>query len=80
MKSQTGSITVVQEGRFRLVTPDGRTLLFMLAPGAGLEVQDLLDLEREEADVRVDYDEPASLLAAVARRIHDTTDFRSSRT
>lgn len=41
MQHAFGVITVVQEGRFRLSTRDGRSLLFTLDHGAALEPQDL---------------------------------------
>lgn len=41
MRSDTGFITVVQEGRFRLATDDGRSLLFSLDAHARIEPQDL---------------------------------------
>ena len=37
----SGIITVVQEGRFRLSSDDGRSILFTLASDASLEPQDL---------------------------------------
>jgi hypothetical protein len=37
----SGTITVVQEGRFRLATGDGQSILFALASDATLEPQDL---------------------------------------
>ena len=41
MQHASGIITVVQEGRFRLSTGDGRSLLFTLDRGSRLEPQDL---------------------------------------
>lgn len=80
MKSETGIVTVVQEGRFRLLTPDGRTRLFMLAPDAGVEAQDLPALERDQSAVRVDYEDADALLAAIAIRIQELPEQRTIRT
>lgn len=41
MRHELGTITIVQEGRFRLSSDDGRSLLFILDHGAALEPQDL---------------------------------------
>ncbi len=41
MQTECGIITVVQEGRFRLASDDGRSLLFMLDASARVEPQDL---------------------------------------
>lgn len=41
MRYEIGIITVVQEGRFRLSSDDGRSLLFTLDRHAPLEPQDL---------------------------------------
>jgi hypothetical protein len=40
----SGIVTVVQEGRFRLATDDGRSVLFTLDHRAQIEPQDLPDL------------------------------------
>ncbi len=44
MRHVAGIVTVVQEGRFRLATDDGRSVLFTLAHDAAIEPQDLPDL------------------------------------
>ena len=41
MPTTEGTILVVQEGRFRLLTDDGRGLVFLLASDAAPEPQDL---------------------------------------
>ncbi|CUH11497.1 hypothetical protein JSE7799_00183 [Jannaschia seosinensis] len=41
VRHEFGVITVVQEGRFRLSSDDGRSLLFALDRHAALEPQDL---------------------------------------
>ncbi len=37
----SGIVTVIQEGRFRVATDDGRSVLFTLAHGSPIEPQDL---------------------------------------
>ena len=41
MHSVRGFVSAVQEGRFRLVTDDGRVMPFVLSHKAGAEPQDL---------------------------------------
>lgn len=60
-----GTILVVQESRFRLLTEDGRGLVFLLAHDAPLEPQDLPPLAHRR--VRVDYEESSKLIAGIAR-------------
>lgn len=64
MPSVTGRILLVQESRFRLLTDDGRGMVFLLAYDAPLEPQDLPSLTHRR--VRVDYDESSKLVAGVA--------------
>jgi hypothetical protein len=47
----SGIITVVQEGRFRLSSDDGRSFLFTLSNGAALEPQDLPPLLQARVEV-----------------------------
>jgi hypothetical protein len=46
MQRISGVVTVVQEGRFRMSTDDGRSILFTLHHGAEWEAQDLPSLQR----------------------------------
>ena len=69
MKSARGVISIVQEGRFRLVTHDGRVLPFLLSHKAAAEPQDLPPLMRAAKRVRVDYTEARHLISGVAHRI-----------
>lgn len=64
MPSVTGRILLVQESRFRLLTDDGRGMVFLLGYDAPLEPQDLPFLTHRR--VRVDYDESSKLVAGVA--------------
>jgi hypothetical protein len=77
MQSAEGVITLVQEGRFTLVTDGGRVMHFLLAHDASLEPQDLPPLERDQRRVRVDYTEPSRLIAHVAHTLR-TADGRST--
>lgn len=70
MQQMRGIITAVQEGRFQLRTPEGRTRLFELSHKAPVEPQDLPELYRAGADVVVSYRAADDLIANVA---HDVT-------
>ena len=69
MQSVEGVITLVQEGRFAVVTDGGRVMNFLLAHDASLEPQDLPSLKRDQRRVRVDYTEPSRLVAHVAHAL-----------
>ena len=74
MQSVEGVITLVQEGRFAVVTDGGRVMNFLLAHDASLEPQDLPSLKRDRRRVRVDYTEPSRLVAHVAHTLRTTDD------
>ncbi len=63
-----GVVTVVQEGRFRLSSDDGRSLLFALDRHAPLEPQDLPALLTRR--VAVAFTEAPGRYALTARDIH----------
>ncbi|MGH7108904.1 MAG: hypothetical protein ACREFK_00605 [Stellaceae bacterium] len=67
MKTVEGVVTLVQEGRFKLVTDGGCVLHFVLAHNAALEPEDLPTLVERQTRVRVAYSRPDHLVAAVAR-------------
>ena len=69
MQSVEGAITLVQEGRFAVVTDGGRVMHFLLAHDASLEPQDLPLLKRDQRRVRVDYTESSRLVAHVAHTL-----------
>jgi hypothetical protein len=69
MQSISGVITMVQEGRFRLLTDEGRVLPFMLSHKARVEPQDLPPLQEKGARVRIGYSDDPRLIASVAHRI-----------
>jgi hypothetical protein len=52
-----GTVTLVQEGRFRLTADDDWSQLFVLGHGAALEAQDLKPLAEAGTRVRVRYRE-----------------------
>lgn len=64
----SGIVTVVQEGRFRLATDDGRSILFTLDASATIEPQDLPDL-LARGRVGVAYSTPTGRKALVAHGI-----------
>ena len=79
MQSVEGVITLVQEGRFELVTDGGRVMHFLLAHDASLEPQDLPALKRDRRRVRVDYTEPSRLVAHVAHTLRTADDALTER-
>ena len=70
MQTMTGIITVVQEGRFRLVADDGKSTLFVLSHKAALEPQDLTGLQNAQKRVTVHYRQDSGRIAGLA---HDIT-------
>lgn len=77
MPSATGTVLLVQEGRFRLLTEDGRGMMFLLAHDAPMEPQDLPPLTGRR--VRVDYEDAPKLVAGVVRdlALFDEEDART---
>lgn len=67
MQTATGTILMVQESRFRLLTDAGQGLAFVLSSSAPFEPQDLLPLAGRRA--RVDYRATPGLLAGEAHDI-----------
>ncbi|MCB4825015.1 hypothetical protein [Roseicella aerolata] len=67
MQTATGTVLAVQESRFRLLTEDGRGLLFLLASDTPLEPQDLPALANRR--VRVRYTQGEQMLAGIAQDI-----------
>ena len=65
-----GTILLTQESRIRLLADDGRGHVFVLAPGAPLEPQDLPSLVG--ARVHIEYETTPRLLAGVIRDIFVT--------
>lgn len=69
MPTVQGYITVVQEGRFRVVADDGRGLLLTLASNARAEPLDLERLEHAHARVTVDYSGEPNLASGTAHSV-----------
>ncbi len=69
MPTVTGRVVVVQESRFRLITDGGQAKLFLLAPDAPLEPEDLPPLQHQQTKVRVTYDDAPGLVAGLARQM-----------
>ena len=69
LKTMTGTITIVQEGRFRMEPEEGRPMLFVLAPSAPVEPQDLPGLQRSQARVTVHYEDADDLIAGIVQDI-----------
>ena len=66
MQTATGVITVMQEQRFRLLTPKGQGLLLTLAHNASLAGCDLWRLHRANIPVVVAYRGEPNLESGVA--------------
>jgi antitoxin (DNA-binding transcriptional repressor) of toxin-antitoxin stability system len=79
MQSVEGVITLVQEGRFVVVTDGGRVMHFLLAHDASVEPQDLPLLKRDQRRVRVDFTEPSRLVAHVAHTLRTADDTSTER-
>jgi hypothetical protein len=75
MEHVLGIVTIVQEGRFRLTKPDGRSLHFALAHAAQTEPQDLAALCTRMAHVRVSYDEVEGRSTLLAHKISELGAF-----
>lgn len=69
METVEGIVTLVQEGRFKLVTDESRVMHFVLAHSAAIEPEDLPPLAERQARVRVAYSRPDHLVAAVAHEL-----------
>lgn len=64
-----GRIIAIQEGRFRLLTADGRGFLFTLAHNANIDTLTLLGWHERDLAVRVTYRGEPGLESCVARAI-----------
>ncbi len=63
----TGRIAFIQEGRIRLVTPDGRG--FLLTLGHSVDEDEVRALRRAGAAVEVEYEGQPGMANAVATRV-----------
>ncbi len=64
-----GTIAVVQEERFRLITDTGQGLLLTLAHDAPLDDKDLRELHKANRHVVVEYEGKPNLDSGVAHSI-----------
>ena len=65
----TGYITVVQEGRFRFVTDDGRGLLLTLARDAGVTSSELQQLQKAHTRARIEYSGDSNTISGLAHKV-----------
>ena len=68
-KYMSGYIALVQESRIGLVDDDGAGHVFILSWSSLAEPQQLADLQRRQARVRIRYTQADDLVALVARAI-----------
>jgi hypothetical protein len=69
MTSVEGTVLIVQEGRFQLLDRNGIGHHFLLSYSAAVEPEQLQELQRQQARVRVDFDPAPDLLSNVAHRM-----------
>lgn len=69
MKTMEGIVTIVQEGRFQLLDPDGVSHQFELSYGSAAEPEELPPLARDQARVCVRYEPGENVIGFVARSI-----------
>ena len=65
----TGSLIVVQEQRFRLLTDRGQGLLLILAPSAPVQTEDLCRWYAAQMPVTVEYIGEPNLTSGVAYQV-----------
>lgn len=71
----SGKITVVQEGRFRLVDRHGRCLPFSLAHDADIGPSDLLSLLQSNEFVDVEFEAHAKQIVGVVSKISKSSQY-----
>jgi hypothetical protein len=64
-----GHILLVQEGRFRLLTDEGKGLLLTLSHDANATIADLQRYHREHRHVTVEYSGEANLASGAAHNV-----------
>ena len=65
----SGTIAVVQEERFRLITDDGQGLLLTLSRKAPVTPEDLWRYHRQASHVTVEYSGQPNTETAVAQQV-----------
>lgn len=68
--SMTGTVTIVQEGRFQMSDDDGVSHLFLLSPYASAETDQLAALQKRQPRIRVHYKPASNLIGSVASAIY----------
>ena len=69
-QSATGTVLFAQEGRFRLLTADGRGMLFILAHDSSVQPQDLPGFVNRR--VRVIHSPAPGLRAQIAHEMQES--------
>ena len=69
MPEMEGVVTIVQESRFQLTDTQGVSHHFVLSRHALCETEQLPALARDQAQVRIKYDQAKGVIALEARRI-----------
>lgn len=69
LKTIDGRIIAIQEGRFRLLTRDGRGFLFTLSHKANIDTLTLGQWHERDHQVRVTYSGEPGLESGVARSV-----------
>lgn len=69
MPQMTGTVVIAQEGRLQLMDDQGAGHLFILSPASSAEPQQLYDLQKRQARVRVTYADPVNVIGLLARKI-----------
>ncbi len=65
----TGTVTIVQEGRFQMTDDGGVSHLFILGAAAAAEPAQLQALQRRQARVRVRYRPAGNLIGNIATHV-----------
>lgn len=69
VRAVTGHITIVQEGRFRLVADSGQVFLLTLAHDANVDAEELDHFRHQHTHLRVEYAGEPNMDTAVVRTI-----------
>ncbi len=68
-KTITGRILAVQEYRFRLAADDGRALLFTMNRFANIDLDQLCQMQKDSAHIKVEYEGEPDLESSTAHHI-----------
>jgi hypothetical protein len=78
MRTIDGVITMVQEGRFRLLGADGHYQLFLLSHRTRVDGDDLQRFERSGARVTVTYVDAPGLIARTAHDVRSAAPAKAA--